>query len=74
MRVVAGVRFWRPMAWRALANVLRQDDADPALQESYRSQGMEPDINSSPAKFQRLVEDELARLAPLIKSIGLKRD
>jgi hypothetical protein len=28
---------------------------------------MEPDINSSPAKFQRLVEDELARLAPLIK-------
>jgi tripartite-type tricarboxylate transporter receptor subunit TctC len=74
MRVVAGVRFWRPMAWRALANVLRQDAADPALQESYRSQGMEPDINSSPAKFQRLVEDELARLAPLIKSIGLKRD
>ena len=36
--------------------------------------GMEPDINSSPARFQRLVEDELVRLAPLIKSIGLKRD
>ena len=48
--------------------------ADPVLQENYRSQGMEPDINSSPARFQRLVEDELARLAPLIKSIGLKRD
>ena len=48
--------------------------ADRVLQENYRSQGMEPDINSSPARFQRLVEDELVRLAPLIKSIGLKRD
>jgi tripartite-type tricarboxylate transporter receptor subunit TctC len=48
--------------------------ADPALQETYRSQGMEPDIDSSPDRFQRLVEDELERLAPLIRSIGLKRD
>jgi tripartite-type tricarboxylate transporter receptor subunit TctC len=48
--------------------------ADPVLQENYRSQGMEPDINSSPGKFQRLVEDELERLAPLISSIGLKRN
>lgn len=48
--------------------------ADPALQEIYRSQGMEPDTGSSPSKFQRLVEDEFARLAPVIKSIGLKRD
>jgi tripartite-type tricarboxylate transporter receptor subunit TctC len=48
--------------------------ADPGLQENYRSQGMEPDTNSSPCQFQRLVEDEFARLAPLIKSIGLKRD
>jgi hypothetical protein len=35
---------------------------------------MEPDTNSGPGKFQRLVEDELARLTPIIKSIGLKRD
>jgi tripartite-type tricarboxylate transporter receptor subunit TctC len=48
--------------------------ADPAMQEGYRSQGMEPDVNSSPTRFQRLVEDEFARLAPVIKSIGLKRD
>jgi tripartite-type tricarboxylate transporter receptor subunit TctC len=48
--------------------------ADPALQEIYRAQGMEPDTDSSPDKFQRLVEDELVRLAPVIKSIGLKRD
>jgi len=48
--------------------------ADPALQATYRSQGMEPDANSGPDKFQRLVEDELARLTPVIKSIGLKHD
>ncbi|UPK39166.1 tripartite tricarboxylate transporter substrate binding protein [Bradyrhizobium sp. 186] len=48
--------------------------ADPALQETYRSQGMEPDADSSADKFQWLVEDELRRLAPIIKSIGLKRD
>jgi tripartite-type tricarboxylate transporter receptor subunit TctC len=48
--------------------------ADPALQATYRSQGMEPDVDSGPDKFQRLVEDELARLAPVIKSTGLKHD
>jgi tripartite-type tricarboxylate transporter receptor subunit TctC len=48
--------------------------ADPALQQTYRSQGMEPDTNSSPDRFQRLIEEELARLAPIIRSTGLKRD
>ncbi|OAF10768.1 hypothetical protein AYJ54_10660 [Bradyrhizobium centrolobii] len=48
--------------------------ADPALQETYRSQGMEPDVDSSPEKFQQLAEDELARLAPVIKSMGLTRE
>jgi tripartite-type tricarboxylate transporter receptor subunit TctC len=57
-----------------IARATRLAMADPALQETYRAQGMEPDTNSSPDKFQRLVEDELTRLAPIIKSIGLKRD
>jgi tripartite-type tricarboxylate transporter receptor subunit TctC len=57
-----------------IAQATRTAMADPALQETYRAQGMEPDVNSSPDKFQRLVEDELTRLAPVIKSIGLKRD
>jgi tripartite-type tricarboxylate transporter receptor subunit TctC len=48
--------------------------ADPGLQETYRSQGMEPDADSSPDKFQQLVEDELRRLAPIVKSVGLQRD
>jgi len=57
-----------------VAEATRMAMADPKLQETYRSQGMEPDTNSSPDKFQRLVEEELARLGPVIKSIGLKRD
>ena len=57
-----------------IAAATRTAMSDPALQETYRSQGLEPDINSSPDKFQQLVEDELGRLAPIIKSIGLKRD
>ncbi len=57
-----------------IAAATRTAMADPALQETYRSQGMEPDDDSSPDKFQQLVEDELTRLAPIVKSIGLKRD
>jgi tripartite-type tricarboxylate transporter receptor subunit TctC len=57
-----------------IARATRTAMADPALQATYRSQGMEPDANSGPDKFQRLVEDELARLTPVIKSIGLKHD
>jgi tripartite-type tricarboxylate transporter receptor subunit TctC len=57
-----------------IAAATRSAMADPALQEAYRSQGMEPDTDSGPDKFQQLVEDELIRLAPVIKSIGLTRD
>jgi len=57
-----------------IAAATRTAMADPKLQESYRSQGLEPDVDSGPDKFQRLVEDELARLAPVVKAIGLTRD
>ena len=57
-----------------IAAATRMAMADPKLQESYRSQGLEPDVDSGPDRFQRLVEDELARLAPIVKAIGLKRD
>lgn len=55
-----------------IAGATRTAMADPLLQQAYRSQGMEPDTDSSPDKFQRLVEDELIRLAPIVKSIGFK--
>jgi tripartite-type tricarboxylate transporter receptor subunit TctC len=55
-----------------IAQTTRTAMADPALQEGYRSQGLEPDTHSSPDSFQRLVADEYARMAPIIQSIGLK--
>ena len=57
-----------------IAQATRTAMADPALQEAYRVQGIEPDVDSSPEKFQRLVEEETGRLAPIIRSIGLRRD
>ncbi|MGJ5199584.1 Bug family tripartite tricarboxylate transporter substrate binding protein [Bradyrhizobium sp. SZCCHNS3002] len=55
-----------------LALATRAVMADPALQEAYRSQGLEPDSQSSPDKFQRIVEATSASLAPVIESIGLR--
>jgi tripartite-type tricarboxylate transporter receptor subunit TctC len=57
-----------------IAQATRIAMSDPSLQETYRSQGLEPDTNSSPDKFQRLVEEELIRLAPVINAIIPKRD
>lgn len=55
-----------------IAQATREAMSDPALQASYRAQGMEPDGNSSPEKFQRAVDATSASLAPVIKSIGLQ--
>jgi tripartite-type tricarboxylate transporter receptor subunit TctC len=54
-----------------IAQATRIAMADTALLASYRAQGMEPDNDSSPDKFQRIVEATSASLAPVIKSIGL---
>jgi len=54
-----------------IAQATRLAMADPVLQAAYRAQGMEPDSESGPDKFQRIVEATTASLAPVIKSIGL---
>lgn len=54
-----------------IAQATRLAMSDVSLQASYRAQGMEPDSDSSPDKFQRIVEATSASLAPVIKSIGL---
>jgi tripartite-type tricarboxylate transporter receptor subunit TctC len=56
-----------------IAEATRLAMADEALQASYRAQGMEPDSDSSPDKFQLIVEATSASLAPVIKSIGLSK-
>ncbi|MDH2341842.1 tripartite tricarboxylate transporter substrate binding protein [Bradyrhizobium sp. SSUT77] len=54
-----------------IAQATRLAMSDTVLLASYRAQGMEPDNDSSPDKFQRIVEATSASLAPVIKSIGL---
>jgi tripartite-type tricarboxylate transporter receptor subunit TctC len=55
-----------------IAQATRLAMADPALQANYRAQGIEPDTESSPDKFQRIIDATTASLAPVIKSIGLR--
>jgi tripartite-type tricarboxylate transporter receptor subunit TctC len=57
-----------------IAEVTRIAMSDPVLQDAYRAQGLEPDTDSSPDKFQRLIEDDLIRLAPVINAVIPKRD
>lgn len=57
-----------------IAAATRTALSDPVLQESYRTQGLEPDVNSSPDALQRLIEEELGRLGPVINAAGLKHD
>jgi tripartite-type tricarboxylate transporter receptor subunit TctC len=55
-----------------IAQATRWAMADAAIQTAYRSQGMEPDSASGPGEFQRIIDETSMRLAPVIKSIGLK--
>jgi tripartite-type tricarboxylate transporter receptor subunit TctC len=48
--------------------------AHPAYQELLLKTGFEPDIDSSPEKFRRLIEDEIAKWTPIVASIGIKID
>jgi tripartite-type tricarboxylate transporter receptor subunit TctC len=36
--------------------------------------GFEPDVDSSPEKFRRLIEAEIAKWTPVVAAIGLKID
>ncbi len=47
---------------------------EPAYQKMLIEAGFEPDVDSTPEKFRRLVEDDIARWTPIVKAIGLKLD
>lgn len=57
-----------------IADATRKAMADPGLQRMFASSGFEPDPGSSPEKARLLVEQEIAKWRPVIKSIGLKLD
>ena len=48
--------------------------SNSSLLDACRSQGMEPDTQSTPDAFQLLVEAERSGLERVIKSIGFKAD
>jgi tripartite-type tricarboxylate transporter receptor subunit TctC len=48
--------------------------AEPAYQHMLIESGFEPDCDSNSAKFQHIINEDIARWAPVIKAIGLKID
>jgi tripartite-type tricarboxylate transporter receptor subunit TctC len=56
--------------WQATRTVI----AEPAYQQMLIESGFEPDVDSTPEKFRRFIEEDIARWSPLVKAIGLKLD
>src|SRR5438094_433564 len=55
-----------------IAQVTRVALAEPGYRRMLIESGFEPDLDSTPEKFRRLLEDEIARWTPLVKAIGVK--
>ncbi len=48
--------------------------ADRGYQQMLIESGFEPDVDSTPEKFRRFIEEDIARWTPLVSSLGLKLD
>jgi tripartite-type tricarboxylate transporter receptor subunit TctC len=48
--------------------------AEQSFQRMLIDSGFEPDLESNPDKFRRLIEADIARWAPLVAAIGLRLD
>jgi tripartite-type tricarboxylate transporter receptor subunit TctC len=48
--------------------------AEKGFQQMLIESGFEPDLESNPEAFRRLIETDIARWGPLVKAIGLKID
>jgi tripartite-type tricarboxylate transporter receptor subunit TctC len=57
-----------------IAQATRAALAERTYQQMLIESGFEPDTDSTPERFRSLIEDDLARWAPLVKAIGLKLD
>ena len=56
----------------ALAN--RTALAEKSYQQMLIEAGFEPDVDSTPEKYRRVLEEDIARWTPLVKAIGVKLD
>ena len=57
-----------------IASATRTALAEKAYQQFLIEAGFEPDIDSTPEKFRRVIEDDIAKWAPLVKAIGVRLD
>ena len=57
-----------------IANATRKALAERAYQQFLVESGFEPDVNSSPSKFRRTLEEDIARWTPIVRTLGLKID
>ena len=48
--------------------------ADPAYQQMLIEAGFQPNVDSDPEKFRRLIDEDIARWRPVVKAIGLHID
>jgi tripartite-type tricarboxylate transporter receptor subunit TctC len=48
--------------------------AEHSYQRMLVETGFDPDIDSSPKKFKRLIEDEITKWTPIVKSLNIKID
>jgi tripartite-type tricarboxylate transporter receptor subunit TctC len=57
-----------------IAQTTRTATAEAAYRQMLIESGFEPDVDSTPEKFRRVIEEDIARWSPLVKAIGLKLD
>jgi tripartite-type tricarboxylate transporter receptor subunit TctC len=57
-----------------IAHATRTAIAERGYQQMLVESGFEPDIGSTPDKFRRLLEEDVAGWTPVVKAIGLKLD
>ena len=57
-----------------IAKASRTALSEQTYQQLLIESGFEPDLDSTPESFRRLIEEDIARWAPIVKTIGVKLD
>jgi len=57
-----------------LAQAVHAAMADQAFVQLLIASGFEPDLDSTPGKFRRSLEDDIAHWTPIVQALGLKID
>jgi tripartite-type tricarboxylate transporter receptor subunit TctC len=57
-----------------IAQASRTALAEPAYQQMLIEAGFVPDVNSTPEKFRRFIDEDIERWRPIVKAIGVKLD